>query len=195
MKPVQDVKVERQLYKWGIALLDGKGPILAGDENGLLRTSTPLVKFDAYSLTATTASGRPYRLLGRADDWTALEAIRVLWGVGSAHVELMSPEQCERRLAEQPNAPFEHAPDEQRRLDGLRRRSLWSDIRWHAVVSGMSEEDLSRLSGLPLDVLRRLGSDREASLDGISIDEAEEALRRIVNRSAAEEGEDEGMKP
>ena len=61
-------KSERILTRWGIVIANGHGPYLAGLEpSGTTRTSTPLVEYDPVAGTATTASGRLYRMLGDAD--------------------------------------------------------------------------------------------------------------------------------
>lgn len=73
------MKTQRSLGRWGILMIGDIGPILAGCEGlEIRRTSTPLVELDPFRLTGTTASGRPYRLVGVSEPGYALMAFHSL---------------------------------------------------------------------------------------------------------------------
>lgn len=174
------MKSERILRRWALLTAGNVGPFLAGQEGVLMRTSTPLVSFDANSLTGITASGRPYRLAEDADPNYALNAFHSLWDAGDADVRVLSPEEAAAMLAERPNDPFDHTPEEQADLDAMKLAALAGDIRLQAVLAFLAEPDLADLTGLPVESVERLLAREPDALHGVSPDDAECALERLV---------------
>ncbi|MBZ9798723.1 XRE family transcriptional regulator [Mesorhizobium sp. ES1-4] len=154
------------------------GPILAGCEDlEIRRTSTPLVEFDPFRLTAVTASGRPYRLVGDPEPGYALIAFHSLWNASDAEVRVVSPAEAVALIAKQGNAPFEHTPAEQARLDLKKLRHLAAQTRMQITVMGIAEDEAARRAGLSVDELRGLLS---ADPSWVSADRADQAFVRLV---------------
>lgn len=174
------MKTERILHRWALLVAGGIGPFLAGQEGLLMRTSTPLVDFDAETLTGVTASGRPYRLAEQSDPGYALHAFHSLWNAGDAEVRVLSPAEAAAMLAEKPNSPFDHTSEEQAELDAMRLAALAGDIRLHAALAFLAEPELAELTGLPFEAVERLMARERDALRGVCPDDAEKALERLV---------------
>jgi hypothetical protein len=81
-----------EMDRWGVVRDAKHGLRLVGREVGACeRITSPVVEWDSESQTATTASGRFYRLLGKPDSEYAAHVVAMhkrQWG-DSAQVELV----------------------------------------------------------------------------------------------------------
>lgn len=112
------MKRERILFRWAFLMAGDTGPVIAGCEGmSVQRTSTPLVELDLDTMTAVTASGRPYRLLGPSEPGYALNAFHSLWDAGDTDIIVVSPWDAVRLIREKGNKPFSFTAEEQARLD------------------------------------------------------------------------------
>lgn len=99
VKPVEeDPFVE--MSRWGI-MRDPFGYRLVGRENGAARgrISSPVIAWDGRSQTATTTSGRFYRLVGKLDPTVAailLKAHAARFGLRSREVMLAETSDLEK---------------------------------------------------------------------------------------------------
>lgn len=169
-------KSERVLSRWGLLMLGDRGPIFAGCEGREgYRTSTPLVAFDPETLTGVTASGRPYRLVGPSEPGYALQALHSLWNTEGVVVRLVSVEEA-AQLAQR-NAPFDHSPEEQARLDRLKIEHCSGEIVRHMRLHGLDEPEAAKRSGLSLAKLQAL---LEWDTARITADEADRALVTLL---------------
>lgn len=172
-------KSERVLSRWGILMVGEIGPILAGDEDGvLLRTSTPLVLFDADSLRGLTSSGRPYRLVGEADPVHAVEAFTTLWGTRDAEVRVLTPAEAAATLVRKPNRPFESDNAERQRLDRVKVARMADEMARQIAALGITREEAADRAELSLEQMNAL---LEGDATGITGAEADAALVRLAN--------------
>ena len=174
------MKTERIIHSWGIITLDGKGPYLAGLEpSGLLRTSTALVHFDPETMTARTASGRPYRLAGPEVRREAMNALLSIWDIGNAKLAFLDMDEVLPTIVRNGNQPQDFSREEKaenRRLQvEYTARSVAHFVglceRWH----GIALEDLADATTLPLEEWRGLVEGKPS--DTVTVEQAEDALR------------------
>jgi len=132
-------KRERILSRWGFVMAGGSGPVLAGEEGlGMHRTSTPLVSFDADTMTGVTASGRPYRLAGEHEPGYALSVFHSLWDADGVDVRIVGLE--EALVLIEGNKPFAFSPEE---LVGLPVEKLQALLEHDA--SGITPDEADRV--------------------------------------------------
>lgn len=191
-------KNERVLSRWGLLMVGKSGPILAGCEDmEIQRTSTPLVSLDPFRLTAVTASGRTYRLIGEPEPRYALNAFHLLWNAGRAEVRVLTPAEAVAIIKKNGNQPFAFDEEERLRLD-LKKISYLSDqfVRQMRLLD-LDEAEAARRSGLSLEKLQALLEHDPARVTG---DEADAAFVRLVGTAygwgrPADENEDEPAGP
>lgn len=175
------MKTERILTRWALIMAGGSGPILAGREGSdVYRTSTPLVFFDPVTLTGTTATGRPYRLVGNPDPAYALNAFRSLWDAGDAHVRVVSPAEAVALIAGRGNALFSRTLEEQADLDLRKLKFMEGQFRMQMTARGIDETEAARRSGLSTEQVRAL---LEGDAGGITANEADQAFVVLVESS------------
>jgi hypothetical protein len=172
------MKTERILSRWGLLMVGRTGPILAGCEGmEVRRTSTSLVSFDAFRLTGTTASGRPYRLVGESEPGYALAAFRSLWDAGGTVVRVVTPAEAVAIIGRHGNKPFERSATEQAKLDQRRLDHIAAQTRMQIIALELDIETAARRAGLEVDQMRAL---LEAELSHITADAADQAFVRLV---------------
>lgn len=172
------MKTERKLSRWGLLMVGRTGPILAGCEGmEVRRTSTPLVKFDAFRLLGVTASGRPYRLVGESEPGYALMAFHSLWGADDTDVRVVTPAEAVALIERQGNRPFERSAEEQAEVDQQRLDHISGQTRMQLAAMGIDVETAARRTGLEVDQMQGL---LEADLTRIAADEADAAFVRLV---------------
>ena len=169
-------KRERILSRWGFVMAGGSGPVLAGEEGlGMHRTSTPLVSFDADTMTGVTASGRPYRLAGEHEPGYALSVFHSLWDADGVDVRIVGLE--EALVLIEGNKPFAFSPEEQARLDDMKIRHLSQSVASQLRIQDLSKEEAAEIVGLPVEKLQAL---LEHDASGITPDEADRVLTALV---------------
>lgn len=179
-------KPARIVTAWSPILIDGKYVSLCGeDQYGDAWLSTTLAELNVENRTATTISGRPYRMHGEPDPDHALrEALNILsraYDLDGVTVEAISLVEADAWLRGLPAKPM-LSPDEQAANEENRRRQTWGLLQWHAVESGLSDVEVAEVTGLPLDVIVSLHRG-VASLGDIPTGEVEEALGRLRERT------------
>lgn len=94
------------MHAWGIVLTPAGTAHVGGMHRGTrLRLSTAVESFDLDTMTATTRSGRTYRLSGDRTDSLAMAAMAFFAGARAArNASMLSPEGLELMLAEPANA-------------------------------------------------------------------------------------------
>lgn len=92
-KPVSE-EPEVALVSWGIFVDVFGDPRLVGAPIGTTRgrISSAVQYFDAYTMTAVTASGRTYRLVGPADHMTAIAIVSAMRGLSHGLRQWMTTE-------------------------------------------------------------------------------------------------------
>lgn len=168
-------KQERIITRWGLVVVGGHGPIVAGDEDGARRTSTKLVEFDPVALTGVTATGRPYRLLGSSDPAHAIRCVLSLWDIGNAKLEIVSPEEAVSRVAD--NEPFDFSEEEKRELAVKKMEYYAGEIRREMSRKGMEEKEAAELLGLDEAKLTAILA---ADPDGASPDDSDDAFLALI---------------
>lgn len=176
------MKPARIITGWSPILIDRKFVSLSGeDQYGEHWVSTTLAELDVEARTARTVSGRPYRLYGDPDPDYALEqALGILsrtYDLDGATVEAITLEEADAWLRGLPAKP-RLSPDEQVANEQHRRRQTWGLLQWHASESGLSDVEISEVTGLPLDVIVSLHRGVE-SLGDVPTGEVEEGLGRL----------------
>lgn len=174
------MKTERVIHSWGILTLDGKGPYLAGLEpSGLMRTSTALVDFDGTEMTARTASGRPYRLVGPAVRRKALHSLLSIWDIGTAQPRFLEMDEVLDVIARNGNKAQDLTPEEEAENRCLRLEVMGRSIAHFADMCeryrGVTLEDIAAATTLSLEEWRGLIEGKPA--DTVTVDQAEDALR------------------
>mgnify|MGYP001381322942 CR=1 FL=1 len=93
------------MQAWGVVISSAGTAHIGGMHQGTrLRLSTAVETFDLASMTATTASGRTYRLGGIRNDALALAAVAVFRGPLEAEgARPVSPEELELMLSPMAN--------------------------------------------------------------------------------------------
>lgn len=173
------MKTHRVLSRWGILIIGDTGPILAGCEGmEIRRTSTPLVKFDPSTLRGVTASGRPYRLVGRSEPQYALTAFHSLWNAGDTQVRVVSPAEAVAIIAQKGNRPFDRSPEEQAGVDQQRLDHLATQTLAQLRSMEIGAETAARRAGLTVDQMLGL---LDADLSLISAEVADAAFVRLVD--------------
>lgn len=173
------MKSERIIHSWGILTLDAKGPYLAGKElSGLLRTSTALVFFDPETMTARTASGRPYRLVGPEVRREAMNALLSIWDIGEARLTFLEMDEVQPTIIANGNQPQAFTPEEQadnRRLQlEYTARSVAHFVDLCERYRDVTLEDLANATTLPLEEWRGLVEGKPS--DDITVEQVEGAL-------------------
>jgi len=177
-------KPARIISLWSPILINRKHVSLCGeDQHGETWVSTTLAELDIEAKTATTISGRPYKLYGEPDPDHALrQALSILsraYDLTGTTVEAISLEEADAWLRGLPAKPKLSA-DEQAANDTHRRRQTWSLLQWHASESGLSNSEIADVTGLPLEVIESLHRG-VSSLGDVHTGEVEEGLGRLRN--------------
>lgn len=198
MKPV------RRIRSWSPILINGRFVSLSGiDQYGESWISTTLAEFDIEAGTATTISGRPYMLVGDHEPEAAFRnAMRILsqrYDLQGASIEPITLEAAAEWLANRSEKPS-LTDSEKARGELARAAHIWLGLLWERSESCMSDEDLARLTGLPLSVLSDLHKGPEESVGQVDLDDAETGLGRMRERSWLADPVDghpeaEGMEP
>lgn len=172
-------KPARVITSWSPILLNGRHVSLSGeDQFGEHWVSTTLAELDVEARTATTISGRPYRMCGDpAPEYALVQAIRILsrqYDLEGSTIEPITLEEAANWLKGQPEKPS--LPEKDKVLaEQHRRRQIWGWLRFQAVESGLTNDDVASVTGLPIAVIKSLHRGAEA-LGDVSTDEAEEGL-------------------
>lgn len=180
------MKPARIISMWSPILIDRKYVSLSGeDQYGDAWVSTTLAELDVEAKTATTISGRPYRLHGDPDpDYALRQAISIMsraYDLTGTTVEAISLEEADAWLRGLPAKP-KLSPDEQVANEVHRRRQTWGLLQWHASESGLSDVEVAEVTGLPLDVIESLHRG-VVSLGDVPTGEVEEGLGRLRERT------------
>lgn len=178
-------KPARIISLWSPILLNSKYVSLSGeDQYGEHWVSTTIAELDVGGMTARTISGRPYKLYGDPDpDYALSQALRILsrsYDLEGSTVEAISLEEADawlRGLSKKPSL----SPDEKVANEDHRRRQTWGFMQWHAIESGLTNNELAEITGLPVEVFRHLHRGVVAFGD-IPTDEIEEGLNRLQDR-------------
>lgn len=182
------MKTERILSRWGLLMIGSTGPILAGCEGmEIRRTSTPLVGFDPFRMTGTTASGRPYRLVGEPEPSYALMAFHSLWDAGDTDVRVVTPAEAVAIIARKGNRSFSRTEEEQAAIDQQRLDHISGQMRMQINALELDVETAARRVGLEADQMHAL---LEADISRITVDEADAAFVGLVGRAYGWIGDD-----
>lgn len=179
------MKPARIITAWSPILIDGKYVSLSGeDQYGEHWVSTTIAELDVETRTATTISGRPYKLHGEPDpDYALRQAISIMsraYDLTGTTVEAISLEEADAWLRGLPTKPA-LSPEDQIVNEENRRRQTWGLLQWHAVESGLSDVEVAEVTGLPLDVITGLHRG-VVSLGDVPTGEVEEGLGRLRER-------------
>lgn len=179
------MKTERTLTSWGILVIDGHGPYLAGTEpSGMMRTSTALLEFDEATMTAKTAAGRPYRLVGPEVRREAVNTLLSLWelpdGVRPRFLDL---DEVVPTIERNGNRPQDLTPEQEADLRLQRLlitgRSIAKYVDWCERYQDVTLEDFAEVSDLSLEEWRSIVDGAPAGT--ITVERAEAALMLAAN--------------
>ena len=177
------MKPARIITMWSPILINRQHVSLSGeDQYGEHWVSTTLAELDVEAKTATTISGRPYRLHGEPDPEYALrQALSIMsraYDLTGTTVEAITLEEADawlRGLPEQPRL----SDEDMDRNEKNRRLETWTWLRLEAVASGLDDIALSGVTELPLHIVQALRLGNDDLLDDVTTYEAEEGLGRL----------------